>query len=231
MPQEPSSARQQSSPAANLRNSAEIDALLNGRHTDPFALLGPHPVPAGWAIRFFIPWAAEASIAIGGVTNAPGRPTINSVKVTDAVKLRPEGFFEALWPSNQSSAPAPGSYKIQGRTYHGESFEMYDTYSFPYLLSEFDLYLMGEGRHYDTYEKLGAHVKTVQEVRGVNFAVWAPSAKRVSVVGDFNHWDGRVNVMRARGSSGIWELFVPGLQEGSIYKYEIIGPTGEMLRA
>ncbi len=88
---------------------------------------------------------------------------------------------------------------------------------------------MGEGRHYDAYEKLGAHLKTVSGVRGVNFAVWAPSARRVSVVGDFNHWDGRVNPMRARGSSGVWELFVPELNEGAIYKYEIIGPRGDLL--
>jgi 1,4-alpha-glucan branching enzyme len=228
-PQEPRSTSPGSAPLAARPNSAEIDAFLNGRHTDPFALLGPHAVPGGWAIRFFVPWAGEASIAIGGNSNGPGRPATNSMKVTDAVKLRDEGFFEAIWPSSQSAPPAPGSYKIRGRTYHGETFEMYDTYSFPYLLSEFDLYLMGEGRHYDTYEKLGAHLKTVQEVRGVNFAVWAPSARRVSVVGDFNRWDGRVNVMRARGSSGIWELFIPELDEGAIYKYEIIGPTGDML--
>jgi 1,4-alpha-glucan branching enzyme len=88
---------------------------------------------------------------------------------------------------------------------------------------------MGEGRHYDTYEKLGAHLKTLEGVRGVHFAVWAPSAKRVSLVGDFNRWDGRVNPMRARGSSGIWELFIPELGEGAIYKYEIIGAQGAML--
>jgi 1,4-alpha-glucan branching enzyme len=231
LPQEPleqSSARQPTIPLLELKHSTAVEALLNGHNTDPFALLGPHQVPGGWAIRFFIPWAEEASIAIRASGNESG-PASSRIKVADAAKIRPEGFFEALWPSNQTEPPAPGSYKIQGRTYHGETFEIYDTYSFPYLLSEFDLYLMGEGRHYDTYEKLGAHVKTVQEVRGVNFAVWAPSAQRVSVVGDFNRWDGRVNVMRARGSSGIWELFVPELPEGSIYKYEIIGPNGDML--
>jgi 1,4-alpha-glucan branching enzyme len=88
---------------------------------------------------------------------------------------------------------------------------------------------MGEGRHYDTYEKLGAHLRTLEGVRGVHFAVWAPSARRVSLVGDFNRWDGRVNPMRARGSSGIWELFIPELGEGAIYKYEIIGASGAML--
>jgi 1,4-alpha-glucan branching enzyme len=197
---------------------AQIDALLAGRHADPFALLGPHPVPGGWAVRVFLPWAAEASISLKG-----------AAKVADAVKLRPEGFFEATWPPSQATAPAPASYKIQGRTHQGEPFEIYDPYAFPYLLTEFDLHLMGEGRHSDAYEKLGAHVKTLEGVAGVHFAVWAPSAKRVSVVGDFNHWDGRVHPMRSRGSSGIWEIFLPELAEGAIYKYEIIGPHGEVL--
>ncbi len=204
-----------------------IAALVVGRNSDPFSLLGPHPVSGGWAIRFFLPWAAEASIALHSA--AAERPPIAMAKVVDAVKLRPEGFFEASFLSSQTTAPAPGSYKIRYRTHHGEEHEVYDTYAFPYSISEFDLYLMGEGRHYDTYEKFGAHVVRHEGVAGVHFAVWAPSARRVSIVGDFNRWDGRVDVMRPRGSSGIWELFVPELSEGAIYKYEIIGPTGTML--
>jgi len=133
-----------------------IDALVTGRNGDPFALLGPHPVSGGWAIRFFLPWAAEASIALGSASAE--RPPVAMAKVVDAVKLRPEGFFEASFLSSQTTAPAPGSYKIRFRTHHGEEYEVYDTYAFPYSISEFDLYLMGEGRHYDTYEKLGAHV-------------------------------------------------------------------------
>ena len=213
--------------SAETQKPAQIDALLAGRHADPFALLGPHPADGSWTVRFFLPWAAEASIAL--------RPPViegaalSSAKVTDAVKLRPEGFFEATWPSSQTAAPAPASYKIQGRTHSGQHFEMFDAYAFPYILSEFDLHLMGEGRHYDTYEKLGAHIVTLEGVRGVHFAVWAPSAQRVSVVGIFNDWDGRIHPMRARGSSGIWELFLPELDEGAIYKYEIIGAQGEML--
>src|SRR5713101_5187734 len=191
----------------SARLHSQIDAILAGRNADPFALLGPHPVPGGWAVRFFRPGASEASIslrppAIEGATLAPA-------KLTDATRLRPEGFFEASWPSSQTSAPSPGSYKIQGRWHSGKSFELYDPYAFPFLLTEFDLHLMGEGRHYDTYNKLGAHLKTIDGVTGVHFAVWAPSAARVSVVGDINRWDGRVHPMRSRGSSGIWELFIP----------------------
>jgi 1,4-alpha-glucan branching enzyme len=198
--------------------NARIDALLGARLADPFSLLGPHPVKDGWAVRFFIPWADQANLAFQ-----------NSAKVTDAVKLRPEGFFEATWPSSQTTPPEPGSYKIQGRTHEGVPFEIYDPYSFPYQLSDFDLHLMAEGRHYDTYEKLGAHLKTVNGIAGVNFAVWAPSARRVSLVTDFNAWDGRMHPMRPRGSSGIWELFIPGIGEGTIYKYEITGPAGNLL--
>ena len=197
---------------------AQLDALLVGRHADPFAVLGPHASGNGWVIRFFRPDAAEASLLLEGA-NEP----------IHAVKLRPEGLFTVALPESMQSPPAPSSYRLRIRSNYGETVEPHDTYAFPYLLSEFDLHLMGEGRHYDTYEKLGAHVKTLEGVRGVHFAVWAPSARRVSVVGDFNRWDGRVNPMRARGSSGVWELFVPELPEGAIYKYELIGPTGAML--
>ncbi|HXN50489.1 MAG TPA: 1,4-alpha-glucan branching protein GlgB [Candidatus Acidoferrum sp.] len=199
-----------------------IDALVIGRNSDPFALLGPHAVetPSGrrWVIRTFHPGAISTAIRF-----------TESQNVIEATKLRPEGFFEASLPETQQDRPAPASYHIQYRFASGATHEQHDTYAFPFLLSEFDLYLMGEGRHYDTYNKLGAHVHTVEGVRGVNFAVWAPSARRVSVVGDFNHWDGRINPMRARGSSGVWELFVPELDEGATYKYEIIGPNGNML--
>ncbi len=220
---------QPSGPAASRepKSKAQIDAFIAARHSDPFALLGPHPAEGNWSVRFFLPWAAAASISLRPL--AIEGATVPPAKVTDAVKLRPEGFFEATWPSNQSAPPAAASYKIHGRTHQGESFEIYDPYAFPCVLSEFDLYLMGEGRHYDTYEKLGAHMITLEGIRGVHFAVWAPSARRVSVVGDFNQWDGRVHPMRARGSSGLWEIFLPELKEGAIYKYEIVGPNGNVL--
>jgi 1,4-alpha-glucan branching enzyme len=208
--------------APQTQTDAQIDALLGGHLSDPFALLGPQPseTPAGrrWVIRFFHPRAASASVVVSGLRDA-----------VEARKRRPEGFFEAVLPETYLDRPDAAAYRIRFTMESGESFERYDAYAFPYLLSEFDLYLMGEGRHYDTYEKLGAHIHTVAGVRGVNFAVWAPSARRVSVVGDLNHWDGRVNPMRSRGSSGVWEIFVPELDEGAIYKYEIIGPRGELL--
>jgi 1,4-alpha-glucan branching enzyme len=199
-----------------------IDALVIGRNSDPFGLLGPHKIetPAGprWVIRTFHPGAVSASI----------RFTDSQTSIA-ATKLRSEGFFEATLPETQQERPAPNSYRIQFAFPSGANYEPHDTYAFPFVLSEFDLYLMGEGRHYDTYDKLGAHVVTLSAVRGVNFSVWAPSAQRVSLVGDFNHWDGRIHPMRARGSSGVWELFVPELGEGAIYKYEIIGPNGNMV--
>jgi 1,4-alpha-glucan branching enzyme len=202
--------------------SARVASLLAARNADPFGLLGPHPVdsPQGrlWSIRAFQPRAVEAQIILQGQANpVPMR------------RLRDTGFYEATLPSSSDVAPAPSSYRLRFRNEYGEVWESHDAYAFPYLLTEFDLYLMGEGRHYDTYEKLGAHVRTLEGVTGVHFAVWAPNARRVSVVGDFNGWDGRVNPMRSRGTSGIWELFVPEFDEGVVYKYEIVGPQNNIL--
>ena len=213
-----------SAPASSAKTQldAAIDALVIGRHSDPFALLGPHQIETSsgkrWVIRIFHPGVAGVSVRFA-----------DSSSLVEAKKIRREGFFETELPESQKERPSASSYRIVYRTASGDTFERYDTYALPLLISEFDLYLMGEGRHYDTYDKLGAHVQTLEGVRGVNFAVWAPAARRVSVVGDFNHWDGRVNPMRARGSSGVWELFVPELDEGAIYKYEIIGPNGNMV--
>ena len=201
--------------------SEPLRALLAARNSDPFAILGPHPIesPQGrrWVVRAFQPRAMDANLLRSNHSALSMRRLPNT------------GFFEAELPGISEFAPAASSYRIRFRTQYGEEFEGYDPYAFPYLLTEFDIYLMGEGRHYDTYEKLGAHFKTLEGVNGVHFAVWAPSARRVSVVGDFNRWDGRVSPMRARGSSGIWELFIPELPEGAIYKYEIVGPQGSVL--
>jgi 1,4-alpha-glucan branching enzyme len=209
-------------PAALDDFSARVTSLLAARNADPFGLLGPHPVdsPRGrlWSIRAFQPRAVEAQIILQGHANPiPMR------------QLRDTAFFEATLPTPSDVAPAPSSYRLRFRNEYGDVWEAHDTYAFPYLLTEFDLYLMGEGRHYDTYEKLGAHLKTLEGVTGVHFAVWAPNALRVSVVGDFNGWDGRVHPLRSRGNSGIWELFVPEFDEGVVYKYEIVGPQNNIL--
>ena len=199
-----------------------MDALLHARNADPFGLLGPHPVetPDGrrWSIRAFYPRAVEAEILL------LGQPDVLPMR-----KVREQGFFEVTLPAPSEYPPVPSSYRLRFRNEYGDVWEVYDTYAFPYLLTEFDLYLMGEGRHYDTYEKLGAHVKTLEGVTGVYFALWAPNARRVSVVGDFNRWDGRTHPMRSRGTSGIWELFIPELGEGTIYKYEIVGSRNNVL--
>jgi len=213
-----------SAPKPTVRDdfNTRIDALLHARNADPFGILGPHPVdsPLGriWSVRAFQPRAVEARVILQGQKNP-----------IHMRRLRDAGLFEAALPSPSDFAPSPSSYRLRFRNEYGDEWEVHDTYAFPFLLTEFDLYLMGEGRHYDTYEKLGAHVKSIEGVSGVHFALWAPNARRVSVVGDFNRWDGRVHPMRSRGTSGIWELFVPELGEGTTYKYEMLGPANNML--
>ena len=219
MPEPTSSTRK---PAVRDDFNKRIDALLAAHNADPFGILGPHPAdsPQGrrWSIRAFHPRAVEANILLQG-----------QMDLLPMRRLREEGFFEVTLPAPSETPPAPSSYRIRFRNEYGETWEIYDPYAFPYLLTEFDLYLLGEGRHFDSYEKLGAHVRTLEGVSGVHFAVWAPNARRVSVVGNFNGWDGRVHPMRSRGNSGVWELFVPEQGEGSVYKYEIIGLGKQLL--
>ena len=116
--------------------------------------------------------------------------------------------------SPASQPVKPNAYRLSFTFADGNRFDTLDPYAFPRVLSDYDLYLFGEGTHYLKYEKLGAHVREVDGVRGVHFAVWAPNAKRVSVVGDFNFWDGRVDPMRQLATSGIWEIFIPELADG-----------------
>ena len=187
----------------------EIAQLLRAEHGDPFHILGMHLVefqgkPAV-AIRAFLPRTHEAWVVRG-----PG--------AGEAVPLRrihADGFFEAVFPGEQALFP----YRL--RTDYAGLHEFEDPYRFPAVLSDFDLHLLAEGTHYKTYEKLGAHLTEIAGVPGVSFAVWAPNALRVSVVGNFNHWDGRQHPLRVRGSTGVWEVFIPGLREGEIYKFEI----------
>jgi 1,4-alpha-glucan branching enzyme len=208
-------------PRVRTQFAQEIKHILRAEHADPFQILGPHAVEElgkkQIAIRAFLPRAREVAIVLpdGG---AP----------YPAERIHPEGFFEAVIPYSDALRARLSSYRLRIAHEDATVRETYDPYAFPPLLSDLDLHLIGEGTHYLKYEKLGAHVREVAGVRGVHFAVWAPNARRVSVVGDFNHWDGRVHPMRHRGSSGVWELFLPGLEEGAIYKFEIRARSGPL---
>jgi 1,4-alpha-glucan branching enzyme len=209
----------------NLQN--EFAQIVRGENSNPFAILGPHSTEQdgkkSLAIRVFRPNAEEVTV-LWGKKAEPFR----------AIQIHPEGLFEARIPASgagkaQSETVAPGAYRLQIRFSDGNVFETFDPYAFPPVLTEYDLHLSGEGTHYQKYEKLGAHAREVAGVRGVHFGVWAPNARRVSVVGNFNLWDGRVHAMRHRGSSGIWEIFIPGLDEGELYKFEILSQVGNQL--
>jgi len=187
--------------------------ILEARHYDPFSYLGMHPTEKGLVTRVFRPDAESAAI-VG--LNGEGRFPMKRVD--------PAGLFEVSIDRGREVF----AYEVEVRRPDGTSFVYRDPYSFLPVLTDFDLYLFGEGKHYLIHEKLGARLMKLGGVEGVLFAVWAPNAQRVSVVGDFNGWDGRIHPMRVRGSSGVWELFIPGVKRGTIYKYELRGPAGEV---
>jgi 1,4-alpha-glucan branching enzyme len=194
----------------------QIRQIVFAYHHDPFAVLGAHPVEVGGqtmvAIRAFLPEAREAYVVDDTGQEHP------------LTRLHDHGFFEAIL-DRQDVFP----YQLKVRDIRGSEIVSADPYAFLPVLSDFDLQLLGEGTHQRSYEKLGAHLKTVNGVQGVHFAVWAPNAKRVSVIGDFNRWDGRRHPMRELGNSGVWELFIPGLGEGTLYKFEIKGPFDQII--
>ena len=197
----------------------EIELLLAGRLPDPHRLLGPHPVgKKGLRIRVWRPGASWVRARMERPGARDGEVEI------DLSQIRPEGLFEA---SLEKAKPSV-AYDLEVGYSDGASFRLRDPYSFPPTLGELDLYLAGEGNHEDLAERLGAHVHEALGVAGVRFAVWAPNARAVSVVGDFNYWDGRVYPMRVLGSSGIWEIFLPGVREGERYKFEIRTAGGEL---
>ena len=199
--------------------AADVDALVQGRHGDPFSVLGPHVCREGrataLAIRAFLPGALAAEV----------RPEEPGFTPREMERIHPDGVFEATFPGRA----VPFRYRLTVTDAPGRVREIEDPYRFPSILSDFDRLLLGDVTHYEGYEKLGAHQTVLEGVAGVVFAVWAPNARRVSVVGDFNQWDGRRHPMRRHPGAGIWELFVPGLGEGSRYKFEILGRDGTLL--
>jgi 1,4-alpha-glucan branching enzyme len=211
--------------------AAEMNEIVRGEHSDPFHFLGPHREYAAGkrvvVVRVFEPDATSVYVLWD-----------RGHGLYPAVRTHADGVYAANIPEPPASAKeidggeqpiAPSSYRLRVSYKDGRTVESFDAYAFPPVLTGFDLHLMGEGTHYLKYEKLGAHVREIDGVRGVHFAVWAPNARRVSVVGDFNRWDGRTNPMRHDGSSGVWEIFLPGLGEGELYKFEIISRTGARL--
>jgi 1,4-alpha-glucan branching enzyme len=193
--------------------SKVISALVNARHGDPFAVLGMHVVGDAVVVRALLPHASR-------------------VQVVDSADGSVAGELPLVDPTGLFAGPLPGRrgrfrYRLRV-TLGSDTTDMEDPYRFGPILSDLDLYLFGEGNHRRLHERFGAHPVTIDGVAGVTFVVWAPNAQRVSVVGDFNAWDGRRHPLRRR-SSGVWEIFIPDVPLGSRYKYELLGPYGELL--
>ena len=192
-------------------NRDELRRLAETRHHDPGSILGKHPLGAMETVRSLVPGARMAAIAGTGFR-------MSRIEGTDV--------FE--WSGPKDSVP--DRFRVVWHDGDNHRHEHYEPYCFPPQISDYDLHLFNEGRHQLAYEFLGAHLRLVEGIPGVLFATWAPDAERVSVVGDFNHWNGRRHPMRVRGSSGIWELFIPELGPGMNYKFEIRSRnSGEIL--
>ena len=207
-------------PNAPTVSREDILKIVHATHYDPHAVLGLHPVTDGerpvMAVRAFVPTAREMFV-VPLTRRGAGKPVAMQ-------RIHGDGFFEALIRPRSRSF----RYRLRAVDYAGNTWEFLDPYIFPPLLTDFDLHLFGEGNYLKMYEKLGAHLREVDGVKGVNFAVWAPNAVRVSVVGNFNAWDGRRHCMRVHPGAGVWEIFIPELAEGELYKFEIKTRNGDL---
>jgi 1,4-alpha-glucan branching enzyme len=193
--------------------AADIEAIVAARHADPFAVLGPHETASGLVVRAFVPGAVSLWLL-----------SEEGIRVAAFVCRHAAGFFETCLADRPQRFP----YRLRAEN-AGGAWELHDPYAFPPLLGALDDHLLVEGTHRLLYQRLGAHPLRHEGIDGVHFAVWAPNAARVSVVGDFNAWDGRRHQMRKRIDSGLWEIFAPGVGEGAVYKYEIIARDGTLL--
>ena len=182
--------------------ASDKNAILEARHHDPFSYLGLHGKQGGWTFRVIRPHAREVWLDTGE-------------KWERLKRVHGDGLF--CW-EGENRPPSPCRIRLE---FEGNAFETHDPYTFPSAMGELDLHLFGEGRLLLAYRTLGAHPMTLENVPGTRFAVWAPNAERVSVVGDFNGWDGRIHPMRVHPSNGVWEIFIPGVGSGAIYKFEI----------
>ena len=201
-------------------SSDTIDRLLGGNHNDPFSVLGIHRDAAwpGYHVRVCRPGLRGLEVI---VLDGAGKPVARH----RANRLHPDGMFEASFEWHAEPAPA---YRLVMEWATGNVQETADPYCFPPQLGEQDVWLFAQGNHYQLDEILGSHAATINGVAGRTFAVWAPNARRVSVVGNFNGWDGRHHVMRKRIECGVWEIFIPDLGAGEHYKYEVIQIDGRL---
>jgi 1,4-alpha-glucan branching enzyme len=193
-----------------ILTASELESLIRAQHRSPHTLLGMHPLGdgSGVVVRAFLPNAAKVSL----------RPTLEKTKPAFELKqLDPSGLFEGV----SKDAKKVYAYELVVTDYQGGQRVLRDGYSFLPTLGEQDLFLFNKGDERRIYDKLGAQIRQVDGVWGTSFAVWAPNAQRVSVVGDFNGWDGRYHPMRLLGVSGVWEVFIPGVGEGAHYKFEV----------
>ena len=193
----------------------EVHRFVRGLHSDPFSVLGPHKVGDDVEIRVFCPDARAVEIVLD---REPDKPM-------PAERIDEEGFFCATVPGADRDIP----YQLRIVKLDGSEELMRDAYQYGPIMGDVDLHLFSEGQHWKIYEKFGAHLRTIGDATGVYFAVWAPNAQRVSVVGDFNDWDGRVNPMRKLLNAGVWELFLPEIKQGAHYKFEIRTQTDAVL--
>jgi 1,4-alpha-glucan branching enzyme len=196
-----------------MKTTTAFQELVEARHADPFGVLGPHLEPAGVVVRAMLPTADRVTLLRDG--SAP----------VEMTRRHDGGVFEATL-SGLHEIP---DYRLRVSYNGGGTTEIDDPYRYGRVLSDYDLYLFGEGKHTRIYDKLGAHVMTIGAAAGTHFAVWAPNARRVSVVGDFNAWDGRRHPMRSLGPSGVWEIFVPGIAAGERYKFEMLTGAGGVI--
>jgi 1,4-alpha-glucan branching enzyme len=195
-----------------MTNGAEIDAIVSGRHGDPFRVLGLHQHGKQWIVRAFVPGAMSLEIL-----------TSDGKSLGQIARRHDAGFFEGLVKLKERQV-------LQYLAANGNgTWTVADAYLLGPVLGPMDDYYIGEGNHLRLYDKLGAHPLRHEGHDGVHFAVWAPNASRVSVVGDFNTWDGRRHVMRKRLNTGIWEIFIPGAGIGQGYKYELLDADGKLL--
>jgi 1,4-alpha-glucan branching enzyme len=214
-----------------------IAALVGGTHRDPFAVLGPHDDAGVTVVRALQPAARSIDIRIvetGALVPMTKRHPAGMFEARiDRVRLKPDATDEGKTDSAESGLSRTGTapdYRLRVTFAGDQVLEIDDPYRYGRVLTDFDLHLLSEGTHYRAFEKLGAHRVAQGTTTGVHFAVWAPNADRVSVVGDFNGWDGRVTPMRFLAPGGIWEVFIPDLPDGEKYKFEIRTRTGAILK-